>query len=53
MDVERAAELYAEGWTPRQIGSELGVHWSTVNEQRHRADVTMRQGGPPAHPAST
>ena len=53
MDVERAADLYAQGWTLRQIGAELGVHWSTVSDQLHSAGVTMRRGGPPAHPAST
>ena len=53
MDVKRAADLYAQGWTLRQIGAELGVHWTTVSEQLQRAGVTMRRGGPPAHPAST
>jgi Homeodomain-like domain len=31
VDVDRAADLYAQGWTLRQIGAELGVHWSTVS----------------------
>ncbi len=53
VDVERAADLYAQGWTVRQIGAELGVHWSTVSQQLQRAGVTMRRGGPPAHPAFT
>ena len=53
VDVKRAADLYAQGWTLRQIGAELGVHWSTVSQQPRRAGVTMRRGGPPAHPAST
>ena len=53
MDVKRAANLYAEGWTLRQIGAELGVHWSTVTEQLQGAGVTMRSGGPRGHPAST
>ena len=35
-----------------QIGAELGVHWSTVSQQLHRAGVTTRRGAP-AHPAST
>ena len=48
-----AADLYAQGWTLRQIGAELGVHWSTVSDQLPRAGVTMRTGGPPPHPAST
>ena len=26
VDVKRAADLYAQGWTLRQIGAELGVH---------------------------
>jgi hypothetical protein len=53
MDVRRAADLYAQGRTLRQIGAELGVHWSTVGQQLHRAGVTMRRGGASAHPAST
>ena len=40
-------------WTLRQIGAELGVHGTTVSDQLRRAGVTMRRGGPPAHPAST
>jgi Homeodomain-like domain len=53
VDLNRAADLYAQGWTLRQIGAELGVHWSTVSEQLHRSGVKMRSNGPPAHPAST
>ena len=53
MDLERAADLYAEGWDLRQIGTELGVHWSTVGEQLQSAGITMRSVGPRAHPAST
>jgi hypothetical protein len=34
VDVKRAADLYnAQGWTLRQIGAELGVHWSTASQQ--------------------
>ena len=33
VDVERAADLYAQGWTLRQIGAELGAHPSTVSQQ--------------------
>jgi hypothetical protein len=53
VDVEPAADLYAQGWTLRQISAELGVHWSTVGQQLQSAGVTMRRGGPGAHPAST
>ena len=53
MDVKRAADLYAQGWTLRQIGAELGVHWSTVSQQLHRAGISLRRGVPPAHSAST
>jgi DNA-directed RNA polymerase specialized sigma24 family protein len=53
VDVKRAAALYGQGWTLRQIGAELGVHWSTVGQQLKSAGVTMRSGGPSAHPAST
>jgi DNA-directed RNA polymerase specialized sigma24 family protein len=53
VDVKRAADLYAQGWTLRQIGAELGVHWSTVGQQLQRAGITMRRGGSSPHPAST
>jgi hypothetical protein len=53
VDVKRAADLYAQGRTLRQIGTELGVPWTAVGQQLRRAGVTMRRGGPPAHPAST
>jgi hypothetical protein len=33
VDVERATDLYAQGQTLRQIGAELGIHWSTVSQQ--------------------
>ena len=53
VDVKRAADLYTQGRTLRQIGAELGVTATTVSQQLRRAGVTMRRGGPPAHPAST
>jgi hypothetical protein len=53
VDVERAADLYAQGWTVRQIGAELGVTATTVSEQLRRVGLTMRRGGASAHPAST
>jgi hypothetical protein len=52
VDVKRAADLYAQGWAVRQIGAELGVHWSTVGQQLRHIGVTMRRGAS-AHPAST
>jgi Homeodomain-like domain len=53
VDLNRAADLYAQGWTVRQIAAELGVTATTVSEQLRRVGVTMRRGGPAAHPAST
>jgi hypothetical protein len=53
VDVDRAADLYAQGRTLRQIGAELGVHWSTVSQQLQRAGIAMGLGTPPSHPAST
>jgi hypothetical protein len=53
VDVKRAADLYAKGWTLRQIGAELGVSRTTVSDQLREAGMTMRRGGPPAHPTST
>jgi transcriptional regulator with XRE-family HTH domain len=53
VDVNRAADLYAQGRSLRQIAAELGVTATTVSHQLRRAGVTMRSGGPPAHPAST
>jgi predicted DNA-binding transcriptional regulator AlpA len=53
VDVKRAADLYAQGRSLRQIGAELGVPWTAVGHQLRRAGITMRHGGPPPHPAST
>jgi predicted DNA-binding transcriptional regulator AlpA len=53
VDIERAADLYAKGWTLRQISAELGFSRTTVSEQLRQAGVPMRRGGPPAHPTST
>jgi len=53
VDVKRAADLYAQGRSLRQIGAELDVSRTTVSEQLRQASVTMRRGGPPAHPART
>ena len=53
MDLKRATDLYAKGQTLRQIGAELGVHWSTVSQQLQRAGITMRRGAPPVRSAST
>jgi Sigma-70, region 4/Homeodomain-like domain len=53
VDINRAADLYAQGWTVRQIGAELGVTGTTVSDQLRRAGVTLRRGGAPAHRAST
>jgi hypothetical protein len=39
VDVQRAADLYTQGSTLRQIGAELGVHWSTVSQQLQWAGV--------------
>ena len=52
VDVNRATDLYAQGWTLRQIGAEQGVSSTTVSDQLRRAGVIMRRGAP-AHPAST
>ena len=53
MDVERAAELYAQGWTLSEIGAELSVQSNIVHDHLRRAGVTMRPVGAPTHPAST
>jgi Sigma-70, region 4 len=53
VDVKRAADLYAQGRTLRQIGAELGVTPTTVSHQLRCAGVTMRRGGASAYPAST
>jgi hypothetical protein len=52
VDVQRAADLYAQGWTLRQISAELDLSATTVSQQLRRAGITMRRGVP-AHPAST
>jgi len=53
VDVKGPADLYAQGWTLRQIADELGRTEATVSDQLRRAGVTMRRSGPPAHSAST
>jgi hypothetical protein len=45
--------MYAQRQSVRQIGAGLGVHWNTVSQQLDNAGITMRRGGPSAHPAST
>jgi Helix-turn-helix domain len=52
VDVKRAAALYAQGRSLRQIGAELGLTATTVSHQLRRDGVTMRRGAP-AHSAST
>jgi hypothetical protein len=51
--LQAASAVYAQGWTLRQIGAELGVLWAAVGQQLHRAGVTLRRGGPQGRPAST
>jgi AraC-like DNA-binding protein len=53
VDVKRAADLYAQGWTLRWIAAKFGLTETTVCDQLRRTGVTMRRGGPQAHPAST
>jgi hypothetical protein len=53
VDIDRAANLYAQGSTLRQIAAELGVTETTVSDQLRGAGVTMRRAAPPAPAAST
>jgi hypothetical protein len=53
VDIQRATDLYAEGWTLCQIGAELGLTATMASDQLRGAGVTMRRTGPRAHPAST
>jgi transcriptional regulator len=53
VEIERATDLYSQGWTLREIGAELGVTATTMSHHLRRAGITMRRSGPPAHPAST
>ena len=50
VDLKRAADLYAQGRSLRQIGAALGVHWAAVSQQLQKAGVTMRRGAPPTRP---
>jgi hypothetical protein len=43
VDVQRAADLYAQGRTLRQIGAELGLTATTVSQRLRRAGVTRRR----------
>jgi hypothetical protein len=36
VDVKRAADMYAQGRTLRQIGTKLGVPWTAVSQQLRR-----------------
>jgi hypothetical protein len=48
VDVKRAADLYGQGWTLRQIGAEVGLTAATtVSEQLREAGVSVRRGGSP------
>ena len=40
--VERATELYTQGWSTVQIGKQLGVTASTVGKAMKRAGVQLR-----------
>ena len=42
MDVKRAADLYAQGWSLRQIGAELGVSQMHVSRLLRRALAKLR-----------
>jgi hypothetical protein len=53
MNVDRAVELYAAGWTLRRIGAQLGVDHRRVAVRLHRAGVTMRRGGPARYEVDT
>jgi hypothetical protein len=53
VDVKRAADLYAQGWTLRQIAAELGLPETTVSDRLRGSGGTLRRSGPPAHSAST
>jgi hypothetical protein len=44
VDVKRAVDLYAQGWTLRQIAAELAIPWTAVGHQLRRAGVTMHRG---------
>jgi hypothetical protein len=50
VDVKRAAGLYAQGRTLRQIGAELGVTADTIRWHLRQAGVAMR---PPGRPKAT
>src|SRR3954471_19635333 len=40
MNVERAGDLYTQGWTLRQIAAVSGAHWSTVSQQIKSAGLS-------------
>ena len=46
VNLERAIELYAQGWTTRQIGAELGRDHSRIARWLRRAGVQMRPPAP-------
>ena len=42
LDVDRIRDLYSQGWTPRQIGDELGCSHQTIRTRLRDAGVTLR-----------
>ena len=47
-DVGRAIRLYSDGWSLRQISSDVGVAVSAVRTQLLKAGVEFRPAGHPA-----
>jgi DNA-directed RNA polymerase specialized sigma24 family protein len=46
VNLGRAIELYAQGWTTRQIGAELGRDHSRIARWLRRAAIQMRPPAP-------
>lgn len=46
-EIERASELYREGFTLRAVGSELGVDYRVIRRGLLAAGVRIRRAGAP------
>ena len=44
-EVERAVDLYADGWSLQRIGEQLGFDAETIRTHLKRRGVALRPGG--------
>lgn len=52
-DLPEAIRLYEAGWPLARLAAELDVSPSTINRALRKADVAIRQPGPPRGPSAS